>query len=64
MAHRLVQRGPVDLEALSPRDANAQRLPKTNEVKTKTAAQLKAAKDKDHPPPIVDSYNQQRKSML
>lgn len=51
MAHRLVQRGPVDLEALSPRDANAQRLPKTNEVKTKTAAQLKAAKDKDHPPP-------------
>lgn len=51
MAHRLAQRGPVDLEALSPRDANAQRLPKTNEVKTKTAAQVKSTKDKDHPPP-------------
>ncbi|KAK0667573.1 hypothetical protein QBC41DRAFT_366085 [Cercophora samala] len=41
----------VDMEALSPRDANAQRLPRT-ELKTKAAAQvLKAAKDKEHPPP-------------
>ncbi|OAQ96358.1 hypothetical protein LLEC1_05358 [Akanthomyces lecanii] len=50
MAHRLAARGP-DLEALSPRDANAQRMPKPADVKTKTAAQLKAAKDKEHPPP-------------
>lgn len=48
MAHRL--KG-ADLEALSPRDANAQRMPKPADVKTKTAAQLKAAKDKEHPPP-------------
>ncbi|KGQ05019.1 Cell cycle serine/threonine-protein kinase CDC5/MSD 2 [Beauveria bassiana D1-5] len=50
MAHRLAARG-ADLEALSPRDANAQRMPKHVDVKTKTAAQLKAAKDKEHPPP-------------
>ncbi|KAJ3473344.1 hypothetical protein NLG97_g10359 [Lecanicillium saksenae] len=50
MAHRLVARG-ADLEALSPRDANAQRMPKPADVKTKTAAQLKSAKDKEHPPP-------------
>lgn len=50
MAHRLAARG-ADLEALSPRDANAQRMPKPADVKTKTAAQLKAAKDKEHPPP-------------
>lgn len=38
------------MEALSPRDANA--LPKrTNDLKAKAAAQLKTAKDKDHPPP-------------
>lgn len=52
MAHRLAGKGGVDLEALSPRDANAQRVPKaTTDVKTKTAAQLKAAKEKEHPPP-------------
>ncbi|XP_044714852.1 kinase [Hirsutella rhossiliensis] len=39
------------MEALSPRDANAQRLPKAAEVKSKTVAQLRAAKDKEHPPP-------------
>ncbi|KAK4105857.1 Pkinase-domain-containing protein [Parathielavia hyrcaniae] len=41
----------VDMEALSPRDANAQRLPRVHELKTKAAAQLKTAKDKEHPPP-------------
>ncbi|KAK2591688.1 Cell cycle serine/threonine-protein kinase cdc5/MSD2 [Conoideocrella luteorostrata] len=52
MAHWLAAaKGGVDLEALSPRDANAQRLPKTTEVKAKSAAQLRAAKDKEHPPP-------------
>ncbi|TQV95906.1 hypothetical protein V2A60_001072 [Cordyceps javanica] len=55
MAHRLAARG-TDLEALSPRDANAQRMPKpptkpADGGKTKTAAQLKAAKDKMHPAP-------------
>jgi hypothetical protein len=39
------------LEALSPRDANAQRVPKVTDIKTKTAAQLKAVKEKEHPPP-------------
>lgn len=40
------------MEALSPRDANARR-PRTNvaDLKTKAAAQLKASKDKEHPPP-------------
>lgn len=43
-------RGGVDMEALSPRDANA--LPKrTTDLKAKAAAQLKTTKDKDHPPP-------------
>ncbi|KAK7432590.1 Cell cycle serine/threonine-protein kinase cdc5/MSD2 [Neonectria magnoliae] len=51
MAHRLAPRGGVDLEALSPRDANALRAPKTTDIKTKTVAQMKAAKDKEHPPP-------------
>ncbi|GAB0137366.1 hypothetical protein EsDP_00005634 [Epichloe bromicola] len=52
MAHRLAAaKGGVDLEALSPRDANAQRMPKATEVKAKTAAQLRSAKDKEHPPP-------------
>ncbi|PFH62535.1 hypothetical protein XA68_13117 [Ophiocordyceps unilateralis] len=52
MSHRLAAaRGVVDLDALSPRDANAQRLPRTAEVKTKTAAQLRSTKDKEHPPP-------------
>lgn len=40
----------VDMEALSPRDANA--LPKrTTDLKQKATAQLKSSKDKDHPPP-------------
>ncbi|QPC67026.1 hypothetical protein HYE67_009257 [Fusarium culmorum] len=51
MAHRLVPRGGVDLDALSPRDANVQRVPKMTDIKTKTAAQLKAVKEKEHPPP-------------
>ncbi|KAK0734145.1 kinase-like domain-containing protein [Lasiosphaeria miniovina] len=41
----------LEMEALSPRDANAQRAPRVNELKTKAAAQLKSAKDKEHPPP-------------
>ncbi|KAK0618371.1 hypothetical protein B0T17DRAFT_496258 [Bombardia bombarda] len=41
----------IEVEALSPRDANAQRAPRVNELKTKAAAQLKTAKDKEHPPP-------------
>ncbi|ERT02201.1 PLK protein kinase [Sporothrix schenckii ATCC 58251] len=42
----------IDMEALSPRDANARR-PRTNvaDLKTKAAAQLKVNKDKEHPPP-------------
>ncbi|KAL2685035.1 hypothetical protein Neosp_006130 [[Neocosmospora] mangrovei] len=36
MTHRLAPRGGFDLEALSPRDANAQRAPKMTDVKTKT----------------------------
>jgi hypothetical protein len=51
MTHRLAVRGAIDMDALSPRDANAQRKPRMTEVKTKTAAQLRAAKDKEHPPP-------------
>jgi serine/threonine protein kinase len=39
----------VDLEALSPRDANAR--PKVHDLKTKPTAQLKANKEKEHPPP-------------
>lgn len=58
MAQRLTVRGGVDLDALSPRDANAQRLPKVTEIKTKTAAQLKAAKDKEHPPPPPPEVNE------
>lgn len=42
----------IDMEALSPRDANARRPRSTTaDLKTKAAAQLKAAKDKEHPPP-------------
>jgi len=42
----------IDMEALSPRDANAQRVHRPqNELKTKAAVQLKSAKDKEHPPP-------------
>lgn len=52
MTHRLASRGgAVDMEALSPRDANAQRLPKAAELKARSAAQVKAAKNKEHPPP-------------
>ena len=40
----------VDMEALSPRDANAQRPPR-QDLKTKAVAQLKTSKDKEHPPP-------------
>ncbi|KAK1994177.1 kinase-like protein [Colletotrichum falcatum] len=51
MAHRLVAKTGVDLEALSPRDANALRMPKAMEMKTsKPTVQLKAAKDKEPPP--------------
>ncbi len=39
----------IDVEALSPRDANAR--PKPVELKTKAAVQLKANKEKEHPPP-------------
>jgi serine/threonine protein kinase len=54
MAHRLMGKGGADMEALSPRDANAQRVPKVADLKTRTTAQLKAAKDKEHPPPPPD----------
>lgn len=60
----MVARG-IDMEALSPRDANAQRLPRVNELKTKAAAQLKSAKDKEHPPPppsnVVEPPSSDRK---
>lgn len=49
MAHRLAVRGNVEADALSPRDANAQRLPKAAELKTKAA--MTKSKNKDHPPP-------------
>jgi hypothetical protein len=42
----------IEMEALSPRDANAQRQPRGNhELKSKAVAQLKTTKDKEHPPP-------------
>ncbi|KLU91162.1 PLK protein kinase [Magnaporthiopsis poae ATCC 64411] len=41
----------VDMEALSPRDANAQRPQRANDIKNKATAQLKANKEKEHPPP-------------
>ncbi|KAI0410850.1 serine/threonine protein kinase [Xylaria grammica] len=50
MAHRLLAKGGVDVEALSPRDANAQRMPKATDLKTKAAGQLKTAKENPHPP--------------
>ncbi|KAK4158478.1 hypothetical protein C8A00DRAFT_39197 [Chaetomidium leptoderma] len=53
------------MEALSPRDANAQRLPRVHELKTKAAAQLKSTKDKEHPPPppnnVVEPPSSDRK---
>lgn len=56
MAHRLAVKGGVDMEALSPRDANARKtVPKMTDLKTKTVAQLKANKEKDHPPPPPES---------
>ena len=39
----------VDVEALSPRDVNAR--PRANDPKSKPIAQLKANKEKEHPPP-------------
>jgi len=39
----------IDVEALSPRDANAR--PRPAELKAKATAQLKANKEKEHPPP-------------
>ncbi|ODA76576.1 hypothetical protein RJ55_07846 [Drechmeria coniospora] len=54
MAHRVAAaRAAADMEALSPRDVNAQRIPshKISDLKTKTVAQLRAVKDKEHPPP-------------
>lgn len=55
----------VDMEALSPRDANAQRMPRVNELKTKAAAQLKTARDKEHPPPppnnVIEPSSSDRK---
>ncbi|KAK4230512.1 hypothetical protein QBC38DRAFT_468925 [Podospora fimiseda] len=61
----MVARG-LDMEALSPRDANAQRVPRAPELKTKAAAQvLKTAKDKEHPPPppnnVVEPPNTDRR---
>ncbi|KAG6363204.1 hypothetical protein INS49_008300 [Diaporthe citri] len=58
-------RGGVDMEALSPRDVNA--LPKrTTDLKAKAAAQLRTAKDKDHPPPpppqVVEPPSSDRKN--
>ncbi|KAM7196110.1 cell cycle serine/threonine-protein kinase CDC5/MSD2 [Naviculisporaceae sp. PSN 640] len=55
----------VDMEALSPRDANAQRAPRVNELKTKAVAQLKTSKDKEHPPPppnnVIEPSSSDRK---
>lgn len=53
------------MEALSPRDVNA--LPKrTTDLKAKAAAQLRTAKDKDHPPPpppqVVEPPSSDRKN--
>jgi hypothetical protein len=39
------------MEALSPRDANAKAAPRVADLKMKAVAQLKTAKEKDHPPP-------------
>lgn len=55
----------VDMEALSPRDANA--LPKrTTDLKAKAVAQLKTSKDKDHPPPppphVIEPPSSDRKN--
>lgn len=49
MSHRLAVRRDAEADALSPRDANAQRLPKAAELKTKAA--MTKPKNKDHPPP-------------
>ncbi|KAK3300355.1 uncharacterized protein B0H64DRAFT_333732 [Chaetomium fimeti] len=53
------------MEALSPRDANAQRPPRAHELKTKAAAQLKTTRDKEHPPPppnnVVEPPSSDRK---
>ncbi|KAL2271192.1 hypothetical protein VTJ83DRAFT_563 [Remersonia thermophila] len=53
------------MEALSPRDANAQRPPRPQELKTKAVAQLKSSRDKEHPPPppnhVVEPPSSDRK---
>lgn len=50
MSHKLAAKRALEVDPLSPMDANAQRLPpKATELKTK-AAPVKA-KNKDHPPP-------------
>lgn len=52
MTLRLAARGPIDLEALSPRDANAQRMPKPKMTAPEAKARAqKPNKDKEHPPP-------------
>lgn len=55
----------VEMGALSPRDANAQHAPRVNELKTKAVAQLKSAKDKEHPPPppnnVIEPSSSDRK---
>ncbi|KAL2757098.1 hypothetical protein ACRALDRAFT_1049301 [Sodiomyces alcalophilus JCM 7366] len=54
MTHRLMAKGGVDMEALSPRDANVRQTvtkAKAMDVKTKPTAQLRVSKEKDHPPP-------------
>lgn len=54
MADVLPARGP-NMEALSPRDVNAQIPPKPNDIKVKAIAQATKqannVKDKEHPPP-------------
>ncbi|KAK1782135.1 hypothetical protein QBC45DRAFT_390039 [Copromyces sp. CBS 386.78] len=48
----------VGMDALSPRDVNAQARPRAHELKSKAAAGLKASKDKDHPPPPPNHVNE------
>lgn len=46
------------MDALSPRDVNAQARPRAHVLKSKAAAGLKASKDKDHPPPPPNHVNE------
>ncbi|RNJ61313.1 Cell cycle serine/threonine-protein kinase cdc5/MSD2 [Verticillium nonalfalfae] len=60
MAHRLMAKGGPEMEALSPRDANAGRqMMMTTDLKANPVpnpvAKLKAAQGKDHPPPPPDT---------